>query len=79
METDHQPLVSIVLKPLHKAPSWLQRMVLRQQKFNLRVGYKNGPNIFLADALSSAHRSEVSACNFPLSLAEVDHTGSGYS
>ena len=74
VETDHQPLVSIVLKPLHKAPSQLQRMLLRLQKFNLRVGYKKGPNMFLADTLSRAHRSEVSACDFALSLTEVDHT-----
>ena len=29
VETDHQPLVSIVTKPLDKAPSRLQRMLLR--------------------------------------------------
>ena len=29
VETDHQPLVSIVLKPLNSAPSRLQRMLLR--------------------------------------------------
>ena len=74
VETDHPPLVSIVLKPLHKAPSRLQRMLLRLQKFNLRVGYKKGPNMFLADTLSRAHSSEVSACDFALSLTEVDHT-----
>ena len=70
----HQPLVSIVLKPLHKVPSRLQRMLLRLQKFNLKVGYKKGPNMFLADTLSRAHLAEVSACEFTLSLAEVDHT-----
>ena len=74
VETDHQPVVSIVLKPLHKEPSRLQRMLLRLQKFNLRVGYKKGPNMFLADTLSRAHRSEVSACDFALSVTEVDHT-----
>jgi len=74
VEIDHQPLVSIVLKSLHKAPSRLQRMLLRLQKFNLKVGYKKGPNMFLADTLSRAHLAEVSACEFTLSLAEVDHT-----
>ena len=74
IETDHEPLVSIVLKPLHKAPSRLQRMLLRLQRFNLKLGYKKGPNMFLADTLSRAHLSDVSACEFALSLTEVDHT-----
>ena len=30
--------------------------------------------MFLADTLSRAHFAEVSACEFTLSLAEVDHT-----
>ena len=74
VETDHQPLVSIVLKPLHKAPSRLQRMLLRLQKFSLTVNYKKGPDMFLADTLSRAHPAEVSVCEFALSLAKVDHT-----
>jgi len=49
-------------------------MLLRLQKFNLKVGYKKGPNMFLADTLSRAHLAEVSTCEFALSLAEVDHT-----
>ena len=40
METDHQPLVSVVLKPLNSAPSRLQRMLLKLQKFHLKVTYK---------------------------------------
>ena len=32
VETDHQPLVSIVKKPLNSTPSWLQRMLLKLQK-----------------------------------------------
>ena len=40
VETDHQPLETILRKPLHSAPSRLQRMLLRLQKFNLKVKYK---------------------------------------
>lgn len=42
VETDHKPLETIVYKPLHSAPSRLQRMLLRLQKFNLKVRYKRG-------------------------------------
>ena len=35
IETDHKPLETIVLKPLHSAPQRLQRMLLRLQKYSL--------------------------------------------
>ena len=35
-ETDHKPLVSIVDKPLYKAPSRLQKMLLKLQRYNTR-------------------------------------------
>ena len=53
-------------KPLHSAPSQLQRMLLRLQKFNLKVKYKKGKEMFLADML----------CSFAQELQEVDHTTS---
>ena len=37
VETDHQPLVSIMKKPLNNAPSQLQRMLLWLQKCNLNL------------------------------------------
>ena len=40
VETDHQPLVSIMKKPLNNAPSRLQRMLLQLQKYNLNLKYK---------------------------------------
>lgn len=61
VETDHQPLESNVLKPLHKAPSCLQRMILRLQKFSLRVKYKKGKNMFLTDTLRRDYLSDVSS------------------
>ena len=74
IETDHQPLVSIVRKPLNSAPSRLQRMLLKLQKFNLKVTYKNGKSMYLADTLSQAYLPEVHTCAFTEELKEVDHT-----
>ncbi len=71
VETDHQLLVPIVLKPLNKATNRLQRMLLRLQNFNLNVKYKKGQDMFLADTLS---RAFLPAGDFALSLEEVDHT-----
>lgn len=74
IETDHQPLVSIVRKPLNSAPSRLQRMLLKLQKFNLNVTYKNGKSLYLADTLSRAYLPEVHTCSFMEELKEIDHT-----
>ncbi len=74
METDHQPLVPIVLKPLNKAPNRLQRMLLRLQSINLKVVYKKGQDMFLADTPSRAFLPAVNTSDFVLSLEEVDHT-----
>ena len=71
VETDHKPLESIVLKPLHSAPQRLQRMLMRLQKYDLKVHYKKGKEMVLADTLSRAHPKLVD-----ISYAEfesVDH------
>jgi hypothetical protein len=52
VETDHKPLESIVKKPLASAPPRLQRMLLRLQKYDLRVIHVPGKNIPVADCLS---------------------------
>ena len=74
VETDHQPLVTIVQKPLNSALNRLQRMLLRLQKYNLHLKYKRGKLMFLADTLSRAHPNEVSVCEFSQQLEEIDHT-----
>ena len=74
IKTDHQPLVSIVRKALNSAPSRLQRMLLKLQKFNLTVTYKNGKSMYLADTLSRAYLPEVHVCDFTKELKEIDHT-----
>ena len=53
IKTDHHPLEAIVWKPLNNAPSRLQRMLLRLQKYNLKVKYKKGKEMFLADTSSN--------------------------
>lgn len=55
VETDHQPLVTILKKPLHTASTRIQRMMLCLQHYNLNVIYKRGRELYVADALSRAH------------------------
>ena len=54
VQSDHKPLESIFAKPLTAAPKRLQGMLLRLQKFNLKVDYVKGSEMFLADTLSRA-------------------------
>ena len=59
IETDHQPLVTILKKPIHAAPARLQWMMLRLQKYNITLVYKCGKEMHLADTLSRAPRSST--------------------
>ena len=54
IETDHKPLECIFKKSLISAPKRLQRMMLRLQKYDLKVTYKKGSEMYLADTLSRA-------------------------
>lgn len=58
--TDHQPLVSIVKKPLHVVPRRLQRMMIRLQKYDYEVHYIPGKEMLLADTLSRAPLNDES-------------------
>ena len=51
-ETDHKPLEIIIKKPSHLVPMRLQRMRIRLQRYNVRVQYKPGKSIPVADTLS---------------------------
>ena len=55
VETDHRPLISIISKPLDKAPARLQRMLLRLQRYDIDLRYKTGKKLYSADTLSRAH------------------------
>lgn len=54
IETDHKPLENIFKKPLQSVPARLQRMLLRLQGYDLKVTYKPGKYMYLADTLSRA-------------------------
>ena len=58
VESDHKPLESIFKKPLHQAPMRLQRMLLRLQRYTLKVTYKPGKELYIADTLSRAFLKE---------------------
>ena len=54
VQTDHKPLENMFTKPLLSAPKRLQRMLLHLQKYNLKIAYKPGKELFIADTLSRA-------------------------
>jgi hypothetical protein len=60
IETDHKPLEVILQKPLLAAPKRLQRMMMQLQKYNLKVVYKRGSELYIADTLSRAYLSSPS-------------------
>ena len=60
VQSDHQPLETICKKPLGSAPSRLQRMLLRLQRYNITVVYKRGSEMVLADTLSRAYLTSES-------------------
>ena len=76
VETDHQPLELIVKKSLNIAPTQLQRMLLRLQRYCLDVTYKKGKQMYLADTLSRAYLTETHTCVISKALENVDHTTS---
>ena len=51
-QSDHKPLEMIHLKSMHNAPPCLQRMLLQLQKYDMKIEYKPGSEMLLADALS---------------------------
>ena len=53
--TDHKPLISIVSKPLASAAKRLKRLLLRLQSYDVKICYKPGKEIVLADTLSRAY------------------------
>ena len=76
VHTDHQPLETIFKKPLHAAPRRLQKMMMRLQRYNLKVTYKKGTSLVLADTLSRATLSTTNdskQTNFEIFRADIDN------
>ena len=57
--TDHKPLVAIMNKPLANAPKRLQRLLLRLNRYTVKIKYMPGPELYLADTLSRAYLNDV--------------------
>ena len=49
IQSDHKPLENIFQKPLNNAPARLQRMLLRLKKYDIRVKYTPGKELYVAD------------------------------
>ena len=54
VETDHKLLESILKKPLYQAPIRLQKMIMTIQRYNIKVRYRPGKELVIADTLSRA-------------------------
>ena len=75
IQSDHKPLECIFKKPLNTAPMRLQRMLLRLQRYNLRVVFTKGTEMFLANTLNRAYMYlPVNMCDLRPSLEEIDAT-----
>ena len=61
VQTDHQPLETILRKPMSVAPLCLQAMILKVSGFDLKVEYLPGKKQILADTLSRVSLDEVPA------------------
>lgn len=58
VESDHKPLESIFENPLYQATIQLQRKLLRLWRYTLKVTYKPGKGLHIADDLGRAYFQE---------------------
>ena len=56
--SDHKPLESIIKKSLDAAPKRLQGMLMKVQKYNIKLEYCPGKEMYIADYLSRAHKED---------------------
>ena len=78
VESDHKPLEVIFRKSLLSAPRRLQRMLLRLQRYNLKVTYKRGAEMYIADLLSRVQAPRMKKANdtfevFCSELQNINH------
>lgn len=75
VETDHSPFESIFKKPLAQIPPRIQRMVLKVQKYDLRVHYKKGRELWIADTLgrTCVCQDENPICDSDYSIFSIEN------
>ena len=56
--TDHKPPVAISKKDIATLSQWIQCILLRIHQYRIRILYKPGPEIFIADWLSWGNHKE---------------------
>lgn len=59
VETDDKPLVVIYSKPLYRATPRLQRMLMKLQRYDLKLMYVPGKDMHISDALSRSYLQET--------------------
>ena len=59
VESEHKPLLGLLEKPIASCTPRIQRMRLQLMRFEFRLVYKPGKELFIADTLSRAPSSRV--------------------
>ena len=74
VESDHRPLENLFKKPLSQTPPRMQRMMLKVQKHELRVHYKKGTDLYIADTLSKAciSQNDDYICDYDYSVFSIE-------
>ena len=67
-ESDHKPLEAIMKKPLNQVPLRLQRMRMALQRYDLRVIYRPGKELLIADFLSRNPVAETEPDDFKFNV-----------
>ena len=70
-----QALRNYIQKALYSAPRRFQKMMMRLQRYNIRVTYKKGMSLILADTLSRAPHPTVNnskQTNFEIFRIDID-------
>ena len=55
VHTDHKPLETIAKRSLYKVPKRLQRILLSLKAYDLKVVWRPGSQMYIADQLSRAY------------------------
>ena len=72
LQTDHKPLVSIWLKPIHTASPIIQRLLLRMSRYNAKLEYIQGRTNVIADALIRMTLNNNKSCTPRYDTISID-------